>query len=83
MTVELKPDAVETSPKSFKITSEMVLKSLASKVAFPSGAIKKEAINVYKNRWRVNIWTIGNNNARVEKSWFVVTDPQGEVTSYN
>jgi hypothetical protein len=82
MATELK-DAVETSPKLPKVTPEMVIKSMASKVKFSDNPIKKEAINVYKNRWRVNIWTTGNNNARVEQSWFVLVDSNGEVVSYN
>jgi hypothetical protein len=85
MAVELKPetDAVETSPKASKAKPEVVLRNRASKVDFPPGAIKKDAINVYKNRWRVNIWTLGDNNARVECSWFVVTDADGGIISYS
>ena len=82
MATELK-DAVETSPKLQKVTPEMVIKGMASKVKLSDNPIKKEAINVYKNRWRVNIWTIGDNNARVEQSWFVIVDQNGEVVSYN
>ena len=78
-------ESLETSPKSEKVnvTSDMVLKRLATKVDFPANYIKKEAIKLYSNRWRVNIWTVGNNNARVEKSWFVITDNNGDVVSFS
>ena len=45
-----------------------------------SSPIKIEAINVYPNRWRVNVWVWGANNAKVQDSWFVVTDSKGNVT---
>lgn len=46
---------------------------------FPSSIIKVDAINVYSNRWRVNVWTWGENNAKVEQSWFVESGPKGEI----
>lgn len=50
---------------------------------FPEEHIKCEVINVYDDRWRVNIWTSGDNNAKIEKSWFVVADSLGAVISFN
>ena len=46
---------------------------------FPENVIKVEAINVYTTRWRVNVWTWGENNAKVEASGFVVVDLKGDV----
>ena len=61
----------------------LILHNLSKKVEFPSGLIKSEAINVYGDRWRVNLWTFGDNNAKVEQSWFVVADPKGTIVSFS
>lgn len=61
----------------------LILHNLSKKVEFPSGLIKSEAINVYGDRWRVNLWVIGDNNAKVEQSWFVVADLKGAIVSFS
>ena len=61
----------------------LILHNLSKKVEFPSGLIKSEAINVYGDRWRINLWVLGDNNAKVEQSWFVVVDPKGAIVSFS
>ena len=61
----------------------LILHNLSTKVEFPSGLIKSEAINVYGDRWRINLWVLGDNNAKVEQSWFVVADPKGAIVSFS
>jgi hypothetical protein len=80
-------EQLETSPKLRKEgkvqIDKVIINNLSKLVTYPAGYIKSEAINVYSDRWRVNIWTLGDNNARVEGSWFVVADPKGAVVSFN
>jgi hypothetical protein len=80
-------EQLETSPKLKKEgkvqVDKVIINNLSKLVTYPPGYIKSEAINVYSDRWRVNIWTVGDNNARVEGSWFVVADPKGAVVSFN
>ena len=82
-----KDDQLETSPKVKKEgkvqVDKVIINNLSKLVTFPSDIVKSEAVNVYSDRWRVNIWTIGDNNAKVEGSWFVVADPKGAVISFN
>lgn len=79
--------SLETSPKKEKErkarVDQVILHNLSKQVQFPSDVIKADAINVYGDRWRVNLWTIGDNNARVEQSYFVVADAQGGIVSYS
>jgi hypothetical protein len=80
-----KDGSVESSPLK-KVKPKMdkvILNNLSKLVLFPEEHIKCEAINVYDDRWRVNIWTSGDNNAKIEKSWFVVADSLGAVISFN
>ena len=75
---------MESSPKKFKPkVDKVILNNLSKLVTFPDSPIKCEAINVYDDRWRVNIWTSGDNNAKIEGSWFVVADSLGAVISFN
>lgn len=60
-----------------------ILTSLRKLVSFPDNPVKVEALNVYSTRWRVNVWTVGDNNARVEASWFVVATDKGDIVSFN
>ena len=88
MAIDLnKDDQLETSPKVKKEgkvqLDKVIINNLSKLVTFPSDIVKSEAVNVYSDRWRVNIWTIGDNNAKVEGSWFVVADPKGAVISFN
>lgn len=88
MAIDLnKDDQLETSPKVKKEgkvqVDKVIINNLSKLVTFPSDIVKSEAVNVYSDRWRVNIWTIGDNNAKVEGSWFVVADPKGAVISFN
>jgi hypothetical protein len=79
-----KDGPVESSPKKVKPkVDKVILNNLSKLVTFPDSPIKCEAINVYDDRWRVNIWTSGDNNAKIEGSWFVVADALGAVISHN
>ena len=62
---------------------KVILHNLEKLVTFPTGIVKYQAINVYDNKWRVNLWTIGDNNARVEGSWFVEAAHDGEVIKFS
>lgn len=61
---------------------KVILHNLEKLVTFPTGIVKYQAINVYDNKWRVNLWTVGDNNARVESSWFVEAAHDGEVVRF-
>lgn len=81
-----KDGPVESSPNPKKVkpkVDKVILNNLSKLVTFPDSPIKCEAINVYDDRWRVNIWTSGDNNAKIEGSWFVVADSLGAVISFN
>lgn len=61
---------------------KVILHNLEKLVTFPGGIVKYQAVNVYDNKWRVNIWTVGDNNARVEGSWFVEAAHDGEIIRF-
>ena len=77
-----KDGPVESSPKKVKPkVDKVILNNLSKLVTFPDSPIRQ--INVYDDRWRVNVWTSGDNNAKIEGSWFVVADSLGAVISFN
>jgi len=84
-TLDLDPTEKEQDePKKPKANiPAKILTSLRKLVSFPDNPAKVEAINVYSTRWRVNVWTVGDNNARVESSWFVVATEKGDIVSFN
>lgn len=73
-----KEEKEETKSKPDSLASK-IINNIRKTNQFPSSIIKVDAINVYGTRWRVNVWTWGENNARVEQSWFVVAGPKGEI----
>lgn len=74
----------QEEPKKSKASiPAKILTSLRKLVSFPDNPVKVEAINVYSTRWRVNVWTVGENNARVEASWFVTATDKGDIVSFN
>jgi hypothetical protein len=77
-------DKEQEEPKKPKANiPAKILTSLRKLVSFPDNPVKVEAINVYSTRWRVNVWTLGDNNARVESSWFVTATDKGDIVSFN
>lgn len=81
--------AVLESDQDQEVGKKVKPESIASRILanlrkihkFPDNPVKVEAINLYTTRWRVNVWTIGDNNARVEASWFVIADSKGEIVT--
>lgn len=73
-----KEEKEETKNKPDSLASK-IINNIRKTNQFPSSIIKVDAINVYGTRWRVNVWTWGENNARVEQSWFVVAGQKGEI----
>lgn len=69
---------IKSKPES---VSDKIIANLKKIHRFPGNPVKVEAINLYSTRWRVNVWTIGSNNARVEASWFLVADSKGEIVT--
>lgn len=70
---------------SKKPEESAVLASLWTQVVKPSDVVKVAAINVYGNRWRVNVWTavphqFMPNMCRISSSYFVSADADGGVT---
>lgn len=66
-------DAKEIKPDFGVIIRNMVVNILGK----PKDFIKADAINVYDNRWRVNIWAKGPNGAKISDTFFIkFTDGQ-------
>ena len=66
-------------PKETSNVSNKIIAQLRKLYSFPENIIKVDAIKLYQNRWRVNVWVHSDNNAKVGASWFVVSDPDGSI----
>jgi hypothetical protein len=56
-----------------------IISNLKKTHKFPDNQIKIEAIKVFSNRWRVNVWTDNANKTKIEASWFVIADSDGGI----
>ena len=75
-------------PQSNADTQEIIIEQIKKCIQIPKNLLKIEAINVYDNRWRVNMWcqTLPNHDTLVETyrithSWFIVCKPNGDINS--
>jgi hypothetical protein len=68
-----------TQPKESTSVPNKIISNLKKLHAFPENIIKVDAIKLYLNRWRVNVWVHSDNNAKVEASWFVIAEPDGTI----
>lgn len=59
--------------------SNKIISNLKKIHPFPEDAIKVEVKPLYLNRWRVNVWVMGDNNAKVGASWFVLAAEDGSI----
>ena len=63
-------------PDVHPMIKEIVLKILGK----PKDFMKIDTINVYDNRYRVNIWVKGNNGAKISDNFFVKFE-NGQIVS--
>lgn len=80
--------AKETKAKETKSTAEIIVENkvkesdvvdlLLKQVEKPKNCIKIKAINVYSNRYRINIWTTTNEDGldkcKISKSYFTIVE---------
>ncbi|MFM7095812.1 MAG: hypothetical protein ACKO16_00180 [Gemmataceae bacterium] len=63
-----------------------LLAKLFARIGEPVDPLKISAVNVYTNKWRINVWKSSNNpflpNAGfIESSYFVEVGPDDEIKS--
>jgi hypothetical protein len=75
--------------KKLGIPPEVVMQNLHDLIGVPEDYSHTKAINVYDNRWRVNVYRFRNDGIpslirRVfigENSFFITVDSKGKITS--
>lgn len=77
-------EKVEKKTKK-KPSEDAILTSLFTQVVKPSDVVKISCVNVYNNRYRINIWTsvphaFMPKNGKISVSYFVTVDVDGSVT---
>lgn len=68
--------------KKKKATAEEVLAALFAVKPKPAGVLRVDCVNVFDNRWRINVWVQGENpvvrnQGRVQESYFVSFGSRG------
>lgn len=83
MTITAEEKVEKKSSK--KPEESAILASLFTQVVKPDDVVKVAAINVYGDRYRINVWTsvphqFMPNLCRITASYFAKVDPDGGVT---
>ena len=78
-TIEEPEERTDNQIKEKSSIENKILNNLKKICKFPDNQIKAEAIKVYSNRWRVNVWTDNANKTKIEASWFVIADADGGI----
>jgi len=73
-------------PKIIVQPESSLLAKLFARVGEPVDPLKISVINVYANKWRVNVWKSSNNNflpsaGFIESSYFIEVGPEDEIKS--
>jgi len=67
------------SEKTETIDPDKVVKSVMLKLGRPKHFRSATALNVYNNRWRVNVWCEHNGQRKITNSYFVSATENGEI----
>lgn len=81
--------AEKPQTKTEKVSAEVVMQNLHDLLGVPNDYSHTKAINVFENRWRVNVYRFRRDGIpslirRVfigENSFFVEVDEKGKITS--
>jgi hypothetical protein len=70
------------SEKASKPTDQEILGLLYTQVVKPNDVIKEVVVNIYENKYRINIWTevyhaFIPNAGKISQSYFCVFDKKG------
>lgn len=74
-----KSDNPNKSEKVETINPDKVVKSVMLKLGRPKYFRSVTALNVYNNRWRVNVWCEHDGQRKITNSYFVSATENGEI----
>lgn len=68
------------APASAAKREEVIRAGVLAALGVPAELLRVSVLPLWGNKFRVNVWTSGNNGAAIPNSYFVTADDQGTIT---